>query len=265
MSPLELLLDRSLPSRAPSPEAFVDSLLAEATSSAAVTHPWVDALGRRTHRAPGVALALLFRELEPYARGFVGLLDLAAEALQGTAHAGALRANREEEQGGYSAEDLVTLRAAGIDPAWVEGIEHRELFLRLRRALGIPDRVGPETDAAQRYCAGLARILRRGAPEAVGALGLGTEAIVSTLYSRLLAAFPGLGVPLRARVFLDLHCVVDDEHAEVLRALAVELAGTARGRRGLARGMRAALRLRAELWDRLAELDASSLHPLEVA
>jgi hypothetical protein len=29
--------------------------------------------------------------------------------------------------------------------------------------------------------------------------------------------------------------------------------------------MRAALRLRAELWDRLAELDASSLHPLEVA
>ena len=39
----------------------MDSLLAKATSSAAVTHPWVDALGRRTHRAPGVALALLFR------------------------------------------------------------------------------------------------------------------------------------------------------------------------------------------------------------
>ena len=50
-------------------------------------------------------------------------------------------------------------------------------------------------------------------------------------------------------MFFELHCLVDDDHAEALREIAVDLAQTASGRRNLRLGMHQALGLRASFWE----------------
>ena len=87
---------------------------------------------------------------------------------------------------------------------------------------------------------------------AVGALGLGTELVVSSMYADVLRGVDRFGrVRPEARSFLVLHSLVDDAHAESLLDLAGRLAKDGEARAALARGMRAALDLRAEFWSAL--------------
>ena len=91
------------------------------------------------------------------------------------------------------------------------------------------------------------RIMRWGL--AIGALGLGTEAIVSTMYQNFLPALDRLDIPKRDAVFFPLHALVDDHHQATLNAIAVSLACSPEGRRDLEKGMHKALFLRAGFWD----------------
>jgi hypothetical protein len=92
------------------------------------------------------------------------------------------------------------------------------------------------------------------AAEAVGALGLGTESIVSTLYRPFVQAIERHG-GLRPcdTVFFPLHTAVDDHHQASLRRIAIDLAADERGRADLARGMHKALALRDSFWSWLHE------------
>jgi len=93
--------------------------------------------------------------------------------------------------------------------------------------------------------------LTQGTPaEAVGALGLGTENIISTIYqpfSKALQRLPDLNP--RDTVFFALHTAVDDGHQETLQRIAAELAVDPASRSGLRRGMLKALGLRSSFWD----------------
>jgi hypothetical protein len=55
-----------------------------------------------------------------------------------------------------------------------------------------------------------------------------------------------------------LHALVDDAHAESLLKLAQRFAVDGEGRAALARGMRAALEMRAEFWNELLERGSAS-------
>jgi hypothetical protein len=93
-------------------------------------------------------------------------------------------------------------------------------------------------------------VLGAGSPaQAVGALGLGTESIVSTMYQHFLPPLERLGVPPREGVFFPLHAMVDDRHQATLLEIAVHFAGTPEGRRDLEKGMHKALFLRSGFWD----------------
>ena len=91
--------------------------------------------------------------------------------------------------------------------------------------------------------------------QAIGALGLGTEAIVRQVYARLLQgirlAWPTM--PIRERVFFELHALVDDDHAEVMRAITVDLCQTPANRHQVAVGVLQALNARASFFDAMLD------------
>jgi len=98
-------------------------------------------------------------------------------------------------------------------------------------------------------------ILSNGSPaEALGALGLGTETIVQTIYQPFVAAIDRLGDLNPAdSVFFPLHTAVDDHHQATLKAIAADFAATPEGRNDLAKGMHKALALRDAFWSWLHE------------
>ena len=183
---------------------------------------------------------------------FRSFLTAAMSRLEDPGHRAALQDNLLEEAGQYGAEELSELEAAGIAPAWVEGVPHPELFLRLREALGVTgDTVAEEVVCWRELF--LVTLSHGSAAEAVGALGLGTEGVVRDLYRPLLTAAKHAGLHPRARTFLTLHTLVDDHHQASLARIAEDLARTPEGLRDLARGMHKALHLRAAFWDFLLD------------
>jgi hypothetical protein len=169
--------------------------------------------------------------------------------------------NLSEESGHYGAEELATLRGVGIDPAWIQGIAHPELFRRFQGAVataaGRPPGEPGEPEQIEVICWRelFLACLSYGSPaEAVGALGLGTEAIVPLLYAPFTAAIERCAaLSPRDSVFFPLHTLVDDHHQESLRRIAIDLAASPAGRADLSRGMHKALALREGFWSWLLE------------
>ena len=139
---------------------------------------------------------------------------------------------------------------------WIVGIPHPQLFQRFRQALGVRN-----TDVADDHIEVVCwrelfiSILTNGtAAEALGALGIGTETIVQTIYQPFVDAIQRLGtIAPEDAVFFPLHTAVDDHHQATLRDIAIDFAATAEGRADLARGTRKALALRASFWSWLLE------------
>jgi pyrroloquinoline quinone (PQQ) biosynthesis protein C len=125
------------------------------------------------------------------------------------------------------------------------------LFRRFSDALGVQLDEGPESDQVICWREQLLAVLAHGsAAQAVGALGLGTETIVSTMYgyfTQALGRMPELSP--RDTVFFPLHTTVDDHHQATLQAIAIDFAATDEGRADLRRGMLKALQLRCAFWD----------------
>ena len=142
------------------------------------------------------------------------------------------------------------LEAEGIDISWIANVPHRELFRRFQNAVGAQQH-GHYSIEAETWRATFLDLLHRAdAARAVGAIGLGTEGIVRQIYQPLAAACrrqPGL--TRRDAVFFELHCLVDDDHAESLRRIAVDLSQTETGRWNLRLGMYQCLVLRETFWD----------------
>ena len=159
--------------------------------------------------------------------------------------------NLTEEAGIYEQEELEELAEIGVEKEWVDGVPHPLLFRRFCQAAGVEDS-GSETDSVEVICwreMFLAVLSGGSTAEALGALGLGTENVVSTMYQHFLPALEVLDVPPSETVFFPLHAAVDDHHQETLMDISRHYAGTEAGRTDLLKGMRKALALRAGFWD----------------
>jgi CRP-like cAMP-binding protein len=236
--------------------AVIVDLVRDALAHRAVRHPYLEALARGDLPDLRGALADFGRHYYGYSAHFPRYLTALISRLERPDHRAALLQNLTEESGHYEADELSKLQSSGIQPEWIVGIPHPLLFQRFRSALAVSN-----SDACEDHLEVICwremflGILIQGTPaEAVGALGLGTETIVHTLYRPFVAAIERLGDLSPAdTVFFPLHTAVDDHHQATLRAIAADFASTAQGRADLAKGMHKALALRDSFWSWLHE------------
>ena len=232
-------------------DGFLERISAEAISHRAVNHPYLEALASGDFPDFRWALSDFGRHYYGYSAHFPRYLTQTISRLSESRHRNGLLENLTEESGQYEDEELQELEKAGIAADWIVGVPHPELFKRFCDALEI--HVGAvNEDALEVVCwrEMFLDVLVSGSPaQAIGALGLGTENIVSTMYRHFLPALDRVGIEPRDAVFFPLHALVDDHHQATLRDIARDFAGTAHGRHDLMKGMRKALYLRAGFWD----------------
>ncbi|MEZ4300582.1 MAG: iron-containing redox enzyme family protein [Polyangiaceae bacterium] len=248
-------------SSAVDPGAFVADLAAEALEHRAVRHPYLNALAEGALPDVRWALADFAAQYYGYSKHFPRYLTTVMSRLEEASHRLALLQNLTEESGRYDEEELGELAEHGIEAEWIVGIPHPALFLRFAQAMGVsPPKV--ESDAVLCWREMFLSVLTHGTPaEAVGALGLGTENIVSTIYGPFVRAIGRVSeLSARDSVFFPLHTTVDDHHQATLQAIAASFAGTTEGRAGLRRGMLKSLSLRASYWDWML---ARAMNPIE--
>ena len=237
---------------AQSPRAFVAGLAAQSLQHRAVVHPYLNAVGLGELPDIRWALADFGQQYHGYSKDFPCYLTAVISRLSDPRHRAGLMENLTEESGIYETEELSELGEVGIEPEWIVGQPHPLLFNRFCKAMGLKDHdLDSEPDQIVIWREMFMNLLSSGTPaEAVGALGLGTENIVSTIYkpfSRAVAMIPELSA--RDTVFFPLHTAVDDHHQETLQAISADLAVDEATRRQLRRGMLKALSLRSAFWD----------------
>jgi len=237
------------------PAQYVDALQRYARTSPAARHSLLELISSGGFRDPRAAMRRFFREYYHYSRRFTRFLASVMAGLELPEHRAALVPNSAEEAGHLDEHHRGELRAAGLDPDDVVG-PHPALFRRFLVAIGLEP---GELDGAAAHVATAAWIqsfqslCRADEASAVGALGLATEGIVRGMYHRLLLgirrSWPELGS--RERAFFELHALVDDDHADTLRSIAIELAAAPGQRRALAAGVLGALDARACFYDQM--------------
>ncbi len=243
-------------------DAYLENLVTEAVTHRAVRHPYLHALAEDS--LPDLAWALqdFAKQYYGYSAHFPRFLTVTISKLENPGHRATLMENLLEESGQLAPDELAELINQGIDPAWVQGIPHPELFRRFMEATGAAQGFTADTVAIDVVCwrEVFYSILANGSTaEAIGALGLGTENIVKYIYRDILSAIKRYGQLERAQyVFFELHCEVDDHHHASLLNIARDFAQTAEGRWDLRKGMHKALNARVAFWDWMYE---RALHP----
>jgi pyrroloquinoline quinone (PQQ) biosynthesis protein C len=235
-------------------EAYVASLVRLAAEHRAVKHPLLAALQRAELPSPRRAVLDFVRQYLPYSQSFPRYLTAAISQLDSATHRQALLDNLSEESGRLDAGRLEAIRQAGIEPAWVDGIPHPVLLRRFLDAAGMTEKwlaENPSCDDAIVWSELFLQCCRSGAAQAVGALGVGTEVIVSTVYRPLLDAIRNsTEITSADYAFFALHCTVDDEHGDTLLGIASDFAERSHAeRRALRLGALMALNLRASFYD----------------
>ena len=230
---------------------YVDYLAVLALQHRAVCHPYLKAIAAGTLPSIYAALQDFALQYYGYSAHFPRYLTALISKLENPVHRAALLENLTEESGQYEEEELMQLKEYGVQPEWIVGIPHPLLFKRFRNSIGV-DNIATEDDHIEVVCwreQFLAIINTGSAAEALGALGLGTETIVQTIYQPFVEAIQKVGtIKPEDAVFFPLHTAVDDHHQATLKAIATDFAATPAGRADLAKGMIKALALRDSFW-----------------
>jgi hypothetical protein len=233
---------------------FVEGLAKQALAHRAVHHPYLHELASGTVPDSRWALADFARHYYGYSAHFRRYFATVIIRLEEDQKA--LLENLTGESGQYSDSELEELSAYGIRPEWFAGVPHPLLFQRFCKALGV-EQLDPEQEAIEVVCwrEMFLSVLANGSlAEAIGALGLGTEGIVQSIYGYFVRAIARVGdLAPKDTVFFPLHTVVDDQHQATLQQIAAKFCGTAEGRRDLCMGMHKALALRNTFWNWLLE------------
>ena len=235
--------------------AFVARLAEESLRHRAVRHPYLRAFAEGAFPDTRWALQDFARQYYGYSSQFPRYLTTVISRLDDPAHRKALLENLTEESGIYDEAELAELAKFGVERAWIEGIAHPLLFQRFSEAIGVRRGDSPESDQVACWRELFLQLLSGGSPaEALGALGLGTENIVRTIYGPFVEAIGRLGdLDPRDTVFFPLHTAVDDHHQATLQGISADFATSDGGRAGLRRGMLKSLQLRCAFWDWLHE------------
>jgi len=224
----------------------------EVLESAAVNHPYLNAMSSGRFLNLDVALQDFAYQYGLYSARFTDYVTAVVENLTREDHQQTLMANLAEEHGHCVDADL----PANVLTS-VAGHSHVDLFRRFQSALGVDACYTPSARMpavgevwSQQFLA----LCRLSDHVGIGAIGIGTEMIVSRVYEQILLGIKHhSNLTLHERVFFDLHSQCDEEHAEQLLGIAADLAQDPHGREQIEYGARMAVALRVEFWDSMWE------------
>jgi pyrroloquinoline quinone (PQQ) biosynthesis protein C len=238
-------------------DGWLDGVIAESVRHRAVNHPYLQRLAAGDLPDMKWALRDYATQYYGYSAHFPRYLTAVISRLKHPEHRQLLIQNLLEEGGHLEREERLALQRLDIDPAWIDGVPHPQLFRSLQERLGARPFEEGDPASLDVICwreMFLSTLVHGSSAEAIGALGLGTEGIVKHFYRYLLQAMQRFsGLQRRDYVFFELHCLVDDGHTAALNRIARDLAHEPEGRRELRKGMVKALNLRVRFWDWMLE------------
>jgi len=224
-----------------SADQFVDALEREALDHPAVHHPFLT--GIASGEIPDVESSLRDYAFQYacYSREFPNYLISVIENLESPSHRTALLENLAEERGDPTSNRL-------------DRMPHTELFARFQRAIGIDDRyhrshkVMTTVEIWRDLALQKSRSQKIGV--SIGAIGIGTEFIVPTIYTYLLEGIRKFTTLSEDDYFFfTLHAQCDQEHAADLRRISIDIADGVDDREALRFGVFSALNLRKAFFD----------------
>lgn len=236
-----------------SPREFVEALRAEALAHPAARPRLLRRLALGELPSTQEALRLYAHHYSFYSRDFTRYLTGVIEGLPEERHREELLENLREEEGTPGSTAL-------------EGRPHAELFALFKRGVGVTDSYAAARPPLPTALVWRAQFMALCSSPVLGvglgAIGLGTELIVPSVYAHLLSALDRCPeLPPEARVFFELHLSADDQHAEDLLRVTEEVALTSERREAIRFGAHAALHLRESFWAALEALIDAPSHP----
>lgn len=223
-----------------SPEAFIRELCADALEHPAVRHPYLQRLSRGELPDMRSAIRDYCHQYYFYSAEFPSYLEAVIGGLRSAPHREMVRRNLEEER--------------GMDASNPDNTPHAELFLRFRRAAGVTAQYDSETSPCTTVLIWrdlfLQKCKSRQPGVGLGAIGIATEMVVSTIYRYLhQAVVQYTDMTPSDYLFLTLHQDCDDEHAAQMIQISTELAADHDQREALRFGVMSSLNLRNAFWD----------------
>lgn len=232
--------------------SFIKRLCEDAFASKAVNHPYLTALAQGDLPNIGLALKDFAYQYGAYNNQFTHYLGVVIENLTEVKHKNILLENLAEEQGNPHDIELSPMILASID-----GKPHSALYTRFQEALGVNAQYRQSTplcEAALTWSEQFSKLCESSEYSGIGAIGIGTELIVSNIYEQILESLRlhSSLTPIE-RVFFNLHSACDDEHAAQILAITEDLATDDKACETIAQGVYAAIELRVRFWDDMLE------------
>lgn len=223
-----------------------------ALNSTAVHHPYLDALQAGTLPDMRFALQELAFQYGFYSADFIKYVSAVIKNLRSEKHKHILRENLAEENG-----DTHGLELPEVLLACVEGVSHSELYTRFQESLGIDHgyrQSAAATETVLQWRDDFLQLCQMNECAGVGAIGIGTELLVSQIYSKILQAIRlHTDLSTEQYVFFELHSVCDDEHAGQVIRVCQDLAKNEHACEQIESGARLAIEMRTAFWDEMYE------------
>lgn len=174
------------------------------------------------------------------------------DSLNDKQHKEILLKNLVEEQGDVHDIELPPDVLASID-----GKPHSQLYRRFQEAVGVDLSYQETEDQSQTaifWRDQFLQLCKMDACVGIGAIGIGTELIVSSIYNQILEGLKSHSdLTMIERVFFDLHSQCDDEHATQMISIAKDLAQDKMASERIEYGARMAINMRIQFWDKMLE------------
>jgi pyrroloquinoline quinone (PQQ) biosynthesis protein C len=232
--------------------AFIHRISAEASASTAVNHPYLQAI--RDGDLPNIDMAIkdFAFQYGLYSSKFIRYLSAVIKNLNETKHKRILLGNLTEEQG-----DTHDIELPDDVLASIRGIPHTKLYQRFQDAVGVDTgyrETTPQSQTAVLWSDQFLQLCEMDECVGIGAIGIGTEFIVSGIYHQILEGLKAHSdLTMTERVFFDLHSQCDEAHAAQMISIAKDLARDSLACERIEYGTRMAISMRTNFWDKMLE------------
>lgn len=242
--------------------SFIKRLKSEVLGSKAVKHPYLELMSKGGFPNYQLALQDFAWQYGAYSNEFSSCVSAVIDSLSDKQHQSILLENLEEENGGHHHSDLPAEIIRSI-----ERKPHRQLYREFQSAIDIDETYRtnmPIIPTAKLWGQQFLQLCKGNQYLGVGALGLGTELIVSQIYKQILEGLNSYtNLTREQRVFFELHSQCDEDHAAQLMLVTEDLCVTDAACEQVEYGVRMAITMRVLFWDRMLQR-AQVMKPIRI-